>query len=139
MVLFAIGKIPTKESINMTVLIGNNGTGKTLGSIRDQMSRLKEPMAISEELIQGEQRENVERVEKMVLLREHLKTDDSIELRKRYSAYMSADMDLRKIHGITLRKYATMFIKYNRLQDEFIALATLKKEYMALATSTIME
>ena len=139
MVLFAIGKIPTKESINMAVLIGNNGTGKTLGSIRDQMSRTKEPMAILEELIQGEQRENVEREEKMALLREHLPTDDSIELSQRYSAYMSAEIDLRKIHGITLRKYATMFIKYNRLQDEFIALATLEKEYMALATSTIME
>ena len=48
----------------MTVLIGNNGTGKTLGSIRDQMSRLKEPMAILEELIQGEERESVEREEK---------------------------------------------------------------------------
>ena len=112
----------------MAVLIGNNGTGKTLGSIRDQMSRMKEPMAVLEELIEGEERESVEREEKMALLREHLPTDDSIELRKRYSAYMSAEIDLRKIHGITLRKYATMFIKYNRLQDEFIALAKLEKK-----------
>ena len=90
-------------------------------------------------VIKGEERVSVERDTKKALLREHLPTDDSIELRKKYSAYMSAKIDLRKIHGITLRKYATMFIKYNRLQDEFIALATLEKEYMALATSTIME
>ena len=116
MVLFAICKIPIKESINMAVLIANNGTGKTLGSIRDQMSRMKEPMAILEELIQGEERENVEREEKMALLREHLQTDDSNELSQRYSGYLSAEIDLRTEHSNTLGNYATMCVKITRLQ-----------------------
>ena len=51
MVLVAICKIPTKESINMAVLIGNNGTGKNLESIKDEISTLEEAMVLLDELI----------------------------------------------------------------------------------------
>ena len=64
MVLVAICKIPTKESINMAVLIGNNGTGKNVDSMKDEMSRMKEAMAVLDELIKGEERASVERVKK---------------------------------------------------------------------------
>lgn len=64
MVLVAICKIPTKESINMAVLIGNNGTGKNVDSMKDEMSRMKEAMAVLDELIKGEERASVERDKK---------------------------------------------------------------------------
>ena len=121
MVLVAICKIPTKESINMVVLIGNNGTGKTLDSIKDEMSRMKEAMAVLDELIKGETGASVEGREK-TLLREHLQTDDSNELSQRYSAYLSAEIDLRTEDNNKLKNYSTMCVKYTRLEKELFAL-----------------
>ena len=106
----------------MAVLIGNNGIGKNLDSIKDEMSRMKEAMALLNELIKGEERASVERDTEMTLLREHLPTDVSNEWSQRYSAYLSAEIDLRTEHGNKLRKYST--VKYTRLQKEVIALVS---------------
>ena len=106
----------------MAVRIGNNGIGKNLDSIKDEMSRMKEAMALLNELIKGEERASVERDTEMTLLREHLPTDVSNEWSQRYSAYLSAEIDLRTEHGNKLRKYSTMCVKYTRLQKELLAL-----------------
>ena len=114
----------TKESTNMVVLIGKNGEGKGLDSIEEQMSRMKEAMTVLEKLIEGDKRASVEREEKMASLREHLGTSYSNEISKKLSAYNSAHLDLKRINNNTIRKYATMCVKYITLQNEFIALAT---------------
>ena len=59
----------------MAVLIGNNGTGKNVDSMKDKMSRMKEAMAVLDELIKGEERAWVERDKQVALMRKHLLTD----------------------------------------------------------------
>ena len=79
-------------------------------------------MAVLDELIKGEERAPVEMNKKNALIREYLLTDDSNELSQRYSAYLSAEIDLRTKHGNKLKKYSTMCVKYTRLQKELLAL-----------------
>ena len=134
----------------MAVLIGNNGTGKNVDSMKDEMSRMKEVMAVLDELIKGEERASAERDEKMASLREYLQTDDSNELSQRYSAYLSEEIDLRTEHGNTLRKYSTMCVKYTRLETELLALvkanlrewadsAPIETELLALVNANLRE
>ena len=84
-----------KESIIMAALIGKNGEGGRLDIIRDQMSRKKETMTVVEDLIECEKRVSLERANKKALVREHLLTHASDEIREKYSSYNSAHLDVK--------------------------------------------
>ena len=134
----------------MAVLIGNNGTGKNLDSIKDEISTLEEAMVVLDELIKGEERASVEMDKKMALMREHLLTDDSNDLSQRYSACLSADIHFKTEHNNRLKNYSNMCEKMIRIEKELLALvkanlrewadsAPIETELLALVNANLRE